>query len=126
MQQRIRVNITRPLISTHDGFENTSREILEPTFFPCSVAQCFASARGRVWCPASARGRGSPSLRETLLVQIPREALLHKSRSVVKFDLGFESKTVVALILSSLWNVSFPNRRKGKGREEKRKGGAGG
>ena len=31
----------------------------------------------------------------------------HKSRSVVKFDLGFESKTVVALILSSLWNVFF-------------------
>ena len=29
----------------------------------------------------------------------------HKSRSVVKFDLGFESKTVVALTLSSLWNV---------------------
>ena len=52
---------------------------------PCSVAWCFASARGRVWCPASARGSGSPSLRETLLVQIPREALLHKSRSVVKF-----------------------------------------
>ena len=51
----------------------------------CSVAWCFASARGRVWCPASARGRGSPSLRETLLVRLPREALLHKSRSVVKF-----------------------------------------
>ena len=31
----------------------------------------------------------------------------HKSRSVVKFDLGFESKTVVALTLSSLWNVFF-------------------
>ena len=31
----------------------------------------------------------------------------HKSRSVVKFDLGFESKPVVALILSSLWNVYF-------------------
>ena len=31
------------------------------------------------------RGRGFPSLRETLLVQIPREALLRKSRSAVKF-----------------------------------------
>ena len=77
-------------------------EVLEPTIFPCSVARCFALREAGVWCSASGRGRGSPSLRETLLVQIPREALLHKSRSVVKFDLGFESKTVVALILSSL------------------------
>ena len=36
----------------------------------------------------------------------------HKSRSVVKFDLGFESKTVVALILSSLWKVFFLQKKK--------------
>ena len=50
-------------------------------FFPCSV----------VWCSASARGLGSPSLRETLLVRIPREALLHNRELQLSFVVLFQS-----------------------------------
>ena len=47
--------------------------VFEPSFL-CRVSPL----RGHVWCPASAR----PCFP---LMQIPRETLLHKSRSVVKF-----------------------------------------
>ena len=61
-----------------------SRDILNQCFteflshpFPCRVAWCFASARP---CLVSRLCEAVFSL-----MQIPRETLLHKSRSVVKF-----------------------------------------
>ena len=70
-------------------FESMFREVLSQPF-PCCVAWCFASARpcfvSRL-CEAVV-----PRLCERRsLVQIPREALLHKSRSVVKFCDIFQS-----------------------------------
>ena len=51
--------------------------------FPCRVSPL----RGRVWCSASARPCLVSRLCEAVLslMQIPRETLLHKSRSAVKF-----------------------------------------
>ena len=53
--------------------------------FPIAVLLGVQPLREAVIGVLPMRGRRSPSLRETLLVQIPREALFHKSRSVIKF-----------------------------------------
>ena len=79
-----------------DTFEE-SRDILNQCFteFLCHpfpvVLFGVSPLREAVFGVPPLRGRGSPSLRETLLVQIPREAWLHKSRSVVKFCDLFQS-----------------------------------
>ena len=57
---------------SHEVFESMSREVLEPTFPPCSVAWCFASARGRVWCPASARDVVGPDSARSIVAQIEK------------------------------------------------------
>ena len=67
-----------------------SREVLSQ---PLSLAVLLGVSplREAVFGVPPLRGRGSPSLRETLFVQIPREALLHKSRSVSSFVTFFQS-----------------------------------
>ena len=74
-------------------FKSMFHGVFGPSFL-CRVSPL----RGRIWCSASARVFGVPPLRGCVwcpasarpcfpLIQIPRETLLHKSRSVVNLKL---------------------------------------
>ena len=75
--------------------------------FSLAVLLGVSPLREAVFGVPPLRCRGFPSLRETLLVQIPRETLLNKSRSVTKFcDIlsihCFQPACVVLVCFSSL------------------------
>ena len=57
--------------------------VFEPSF-PLSCCLVFRLCEA-VFCVPPLRGRGSRLCERRSLMQIPRETLLHKSRSVVKF-----------------------------------------
>ena len=89
-------------------FEPMSREVLEPTFFPCCVVRCFASARGRVWLvsrlckrpwfPVSARDVVGPDSVRSIVAQI------EKCNQVLRYSFNpcFQPARVILFVFPSV------------------------